>query len=164
MLIFLENVQDKIELTEEIEKLIKIAIELSLEKENFKIHSEISVTLMDDEGIRKVNKEYRNIDSPTDVLSFPLVEMHEGKIISNVGDYDLDEGAIILGDILISLERVQKQANEYQHSFERELAFLVTHGVYHLLGYDHQDEESEKLMIGKQKEVLKEMGLDRVEI
>lgn len=164
MLIFLENVQDKIELTEEIEKLIKIAIELSLEKENFKIHSEISVTLMDDEGIRKVNKEYRNIDSPTDVLSFPLVEMHEGKIISNVGDYDLDEGAIILGDILISLERVQKQANEYQHSFERELAFLVTHGVYHLLGYDHHDEESEKLMIGKQKEVLKEMGLDRVEI
>ncbi len=164
MLIFLENVHDKIELTEEIEKLIKIAIELSLEKENFKIHSEISVTLMDDEGIRKVNKEYRNIDSPTDVLSFPLVEMHEGKIISNVGDYDLDEGAIILGDILISLERVQKQANEYQHSFERELAFLVTHGVYHLLGYDHQDEESEKLMIGKQKEVLKEMGLDRVEI
>jgi len=164
MLIFLENEQNKFELTEEIENLIKKAIELSLIKENFNIHSEISVTLMDDEGIRKVNKEYRNIDAPTDVLSFPLVEMHEGKIISNIGDYDLDEDAIILGDILISLEMVQKQANEYQHSFERELAFLVTHGVYHLLGYDHQDEESEKLMIGKQKEVLKEMGLYQFEV
>ncbi|NMB97414.1 MAG: rRNA maturation RNase YbeY [Clostridiaceae bacterium] len=162
MLIFLENAQDKIDFTKETENIIKMVIELSLKKENFNIPSEISVTLLDNEGIRKVNKEYRNIDSPTDVLSFPFVEMHEGTIISNVGDYDHDEGCILLGDILISLEMAKNQADLYKHSFERELAFLVTHGLYHLLGYDHQDEESEKLMIGKQKEALKEMGLDRV--
>lgn len=161
MLIFLENAQNKINLSEEIENIIKKAIELSLKKENFNIPSEVSVTLLDNEGIREVNKEHRNIDSPTDVLSFPLVEMHEGTIISNVGDYDLDEDTILLGDILVSLEMAQKQADEYQHSIKRELAFLITHGVYHLLGYDHQDEESEKLMIGKQEEVLKEMGLGR---
>ena len=161
MLIFLENAQNKIKVSDEIENIIRKAIELSLEKENFNVPSEISVTLLDNEGIREINKQHRNIDASTDVLSFPLVDIHEGKIISNLGDYDLDEEKILLGDILISLEMVQEQAQEYGHSFERELACLTTHGLYHLIGYDHQDEESEKQMIGKQEEVLKEMGLGR---
>ena len=161
MILFLENVQDKIQLSDGIENLIREAIELSLLKEGFNVPSEVSVTLLDNEGIREINREHRNIDLPTDVLSFPLVEMHEGTVVSNIGDFDLDEEKILLGDILVSLEMVQTQAEEYQHSFKRELAFLITHGVYHLLGYDHQDERSEELMIGKQNIVLKEMGLDK---
>ncbi|HOJ09010.1 MAG TPA: rRNA maturation RNase YbeY [Clostridiales bacterium] len=161
MIIFIENLQSKVGVSQEIEDIIRKAIELGLQKEGFDVPAEVSVILLDDEGIREINREQRNIDSPTDVLSFPLVDMENGKINSDLGDFDLDEEKILLGDIAVSLEMAKKQAEEYGHSFERELAFLITHGVFHLLGYDHEDEESQKRMFSKQEAVLQDMGLVR---
>lgn len=163
MAILIENEQDKIQVGSELENLLLKAVELSLKLENFSIPSEISILITDDESIREVNREHRNIDSPTDVLSFPLVDMQEGKIISDTGDFDLDENLLMLGDIVLSIETAVRQAEEYGHSLEREMAFLVTHGVFHLLGYDHQDEEQEEKMFGKQENVLTQLGLRRNE-
>lgn len=160
--VIIENLQDKIEVNENINNLIREGTELSLKLEGFEISSEISVLLVDNEKIREMNKEYRQVDAPTDVLSFPMVDMVEGKMESDTGDYDLDEELLLLGDIVISLEMAEKQAGEYGHSFERELAFLLTHGVFHLLGYDHESEEEERIMLGKQEAVLEQMGLKRV--
>ncbi len=163
MAILIENEQDKIQVGSELENLLLKAVELSLKLENFSIPSEISILITDDESIREVNREHRNIDSPTDVLSFPLVDMQEGKIISDTGDFDLDENLLMLGDIVLSIETAVRQAEEYGQSLEREMAFLVTHGVFHLLGYDHQDEEQEEKMFGKQENVLTQLGLRRNE-
>jgi homotetrameric cytidine deaminase/rRNA maturation RNase YbeY len=137
------------------------AVEFCLVHEKIEKPSEVSILLVDDEKIREINNEQRGIDSSTDVLSFPIVEMEDGEIKSNLGDIDMEENIMLLGDIVISLETAYKQANEYGHSFERELAFLTTHGVFHLLGYDHEDEESEKNMLNKQEVVLGKMGLKR---
>lgn len=161
MAILIENMQDKTEITEKITDLLKKAIELSLQQEGFDTPSEISVLLVNDEEIQEINREQRNLDKPTDVLSFPMVEMEQGEMLSNEGDYDLDENLLLLGDIVISMETTQRQAEEYGHSLERELAFLVTHGVFHLLGYDHLEEKEEQVMIGKQEAVLEAMGLTR---
>ncbi len=163
MAVLVENVQDKIHVGNDLENLLLKAVELSLKHENFDIPSEISIMITDDRSIREINREQRNIDSPTDVLSFPMVDMHEGKIISDTGDFDLDNNLLILGDIVISIETAVRQAEEYGHSLEREMAFLVTHGVFHLLGYDHQDSEQEKKMLSRQEAVLTQLGLKRNE-
>ncbi|HOQ37149.1 MAG TPA: rRNA maturation RNase YbeY [Acetivibrio sp.] len=161
MEIFIEDLQDKIEVTDEILKLMDKAARMCLEYENFTLPYEISVILVDNDRIKEVNNEQRGIDRPTDVLSFPIVDMYEGEIKSSDGDFDMDEGCIVLGDILISLEKVKEQSVEYGHSFERELIFLLTHGVFHLLGYDHDTEEREKRMLERQKSVLKSLNLER---
>lgn len=159
--IIVENEQDDIEFTDELNSLLNRAVEGSLESEGFEIPSEVSILLVDDDNIREINKEQRKIDKATDVLSFPMVQMVNGAMEEDTGDYDLDEELLLLGDIVISMETVERQAKEYGHSFERELAFLTTHGMFHLLGYDHENSEEEKVMIGKQEEVLKKIGLSR---
>jgi len=159
--IIVENIQDKYEFTDELNKLLKVAIEGSLELEGFEIPSEVSVLLVDDQNIREINKEQRNIDKSTDVLSFPMTSMVNGVMEEDTGDYDMDEDLLLLGDIVISMETTIRQANDYGHSFEREFAFLTTHGMFHLLGYDHMDSEEEKNMMGKQEEVLRKIGLTR---
>jgi probable rRNA maturation factor len=159
MTILIENLQNKIAVDDNINGLIHRAVETSFQTEDFKIPSEVSILLADNEEIREINKEHRNIDKPTDVLSFPMVDMTNGEINSNEGDYDLDENLLLLGDVVISLEMAKSQAQVYGHSFERELAFLVTHGVFHLLGYDHESEDDEKRMMEKQEAVLQIMGL-----
>jgi len=129
----------------------------------------VSVTFVDNESIRKLNKEYRNIDKETDVLSFPLLEFEESDeekdvkiLLDDLDAYKNPEsGDIMLGDIIISYEKAKEQAEEYGHSLEREMIFLLTHGVYHLLGYDHDNEEREEKMLGKQNAVLNKMGLKR---
>lgn len=161
MTILIENLQNKIAINDNINGLLHRAVEISFRIEKFEIPSEVSILLVDNEGIREINNEHRNIDSVTDVLSFPIVDMTEGKINSNAGDYDMDENLLLLGDIVISLEMAKNQAIEYGHSFERELAFLATHGLFHLLGYDHIKEEEEKRMVEKQETVLGLMGLHR---
>ncbi|HHV29680.1 rRNA maturation RNase YbeY [Acetivibrio mesophilus] len=161
MEIFIENIQDKIEVSDEILELMEKAVKTCLEHEKFEHPYEISIILMDNEKIREVNTEQRNIDKPTDVLSFPIVDMYEGVVKSSQGDFDMDEGRIILGDILISLEKAKEQSIEYGHSFERELIFLLTHGVFHLLGYDHDRAEREKKMFDKQDTILKILNLER---
>ena len=113
---------------------------------------EVSVTIVDDETIWKYNKQYRKIDRPTDVLSFAL----------NEADYlDIEGIPNNLGDILISYETAKRQARSYGHSIKREMAFLFTHGMLHLLGYDHMKEEDEKVMFARQEQILNELGIGR---
>jgi len=158
--ISIENLQDKIKFDESMEELIKKVAELVIDTENVKIDCKVDITLVDDAKIQEINNEYRNINSSTDVLSFPIIEGCEGQISPEVGDYD-EDGHALLGDIIISLETAKKQSEEYGHSFDREIAFLVTHGMLHLLGFDHEEEEEEKKMLGEQEKVLTKAGLKR---
>lgn len=161
MAVLIENLQSRFAVTDNINGLLNRAAELSLQLEKFSLPAEVSFLLVDNAKIREINHEYRNIDKPTDVLSFPLVEMKDGEILSDEGDFDFDENLILLGDIVISMDKVAEQAESYGHSFDRELTFLATHGMFHLMGYDHQDEEQEKRMMDRQEEVLRLMGLER---
>lgn len=118
--------------------------------------SEVSVMFVTNAAIQEINRDYRDKDQPTDVISFALEEVGDGETII------IGEGIPrVLGDIIISTERTQEQAGEYGHSFERELGFLAVHGFLHLLGYDHMTEEDEKVMFGKQDEILQSYGLGR---
>ncbi|MEH7885459.1 rRNA maturation RNase YbeY [Bacillus sp. JJ1609] len=137
---------------EEIKKLLNFAAE----KENIQAGSELSVTFVSNERIQEINREYRDKDQPTDVISFALEEMGEGEI--EVVGADMPR---VLGDIIISVPRTREQAEEYNHSFMRELGFLAVHGFLHLLGYDHMNEQDEKKMFDRQKEILDGYGLAR---
>ncbi|MBD1371168.1 rRNA maturation RNase YbeY [Hazenella sp. IB182357] len=117
--------------------------------------SEVVVTLVDNERIQQLNREYRNIDRPTDVLSFPLWEPNEDWVLNE------EEERVPLGDIIISIDKAREQAEAYRHSFNRELGFLAVHGFLHLLGYDHETEEEEHEMIRKQEEILNHIQLSR---
>lgn len=161
MEIIIENEQDIIEVNDELKDIINTAVEKSLEHEGFVIPSETSIVLTDDIGIHELNRQYRNVDKSTDVLSFPILDIIKGQINQDSGDIDKDKDLILLGDIVISLETVKRQAEEYGHSFNRELAFLTTHGMFHLLGYDHMNETDEKEMLEKQEKVLQLMELAR---
>lgn len=129
---------------------------LSLRHEDFDTECEISVSLVDNNEIQLVNKKFRGIDAPTDVLSFPQLEFTVGEIPERN-----ESGEIILGDIVISIERAEAQAKEYGHSLKRELAFLTAHSMLHLLGYDHMTPEDEEIMCRKQEEILKTAGIGR---
>ncbi|ERJ95265.1 translation metalloprotein YbeY [Selenomonas sp. oral taxon 892 str. F0426] len=115
--------------------------------------AEVSVTLTDDAHIHVLNREYRGVDRPTDVLSFALMESDEPEIIGGASE--------VLGDLVISLERVQAQAEEYGHSALRELSFLTVHGMLHLLGYDHMEEDERLEMETEQRHVMEELGIER---
>ena len=161
MKILIEDLQDKIKLKDEIRDLINKAVGLSLESENVIIDSQVSIYFVDNEKIKEINNEQRDIDRPTDVLTFPMAEFCNGKLDLKTGDIDMDEGLLVLGDIIISLEKADEQAKAYGHSLEREVLFLVTHGMYHILGYDHLDDITEKEMISKQEEILDRLNLKR---
>ncbi|WP_053957563.1 rRNA maturation RNase YbeY [Inediibacterium massiliense] len=150
MEVIIDNRQEKIKYDLKIEKLIVDAVSLSLEKENVDKEVEVSVSFVDNEEIHKLNKEYREVDRPTDVLSFPQYE--------NMKDIEKFSS---LGDIVISLERAKEQSEEYEHSFEREVLFLTVHSMFHLFGYDHDTEENTKKMRQKEEEVLSKMGILR---
>lgn len=111
----------------------------------------VSIVLVDNEYIHKINKEYRNVDRETDVISFAFMD----------DETNPESGITDLGEIYISLEKAHSQSKEYGHSFKRELCFLLTHGLLHLLGYDHMTEEDEKEMFGLQEEVLNSLGIGR---
>lgn len=154
--IYFENAQDKLPLTYKMKMLIREAVETTLDFEDFQNHCEVSVTFTDNEGIHELNRKFREVDKPTDVLSFPLFDF-EGE----TDEPPVDEIMSNLGDIVISLEKAQEQANEYGHSFEREVAFLCVHSMLHLLGYDHEtSDEDEVEMRSKQTEIMRIMGLE----
>lgn len=141
-------------------KIIENVIKATLEEESFSMDVEISVTLTDDATIKDINFNYRNIDKVTDVISFPQINWENDKNKPN--DYTKLTGEdIILGDIVISVVQLAKQAKEYNHSQEREFGFLVAHSMFHLLGYDHISENGEREMITKQEKVLGKLGLVR---
>lgn len=118
--------------------------------------AELSVVIMDDPGIQELNRQYRGLDQPTDVLSFAMLESGEDE-----PEYEDPAAQIMLGDIVISLERAEEQSRAYGHSRQRELAFLFVHGLLHLAGYDHRNAGEEKTMLEKQEEILSGMGLSR---
>ncbi len=159
--LIIENEQNKEEFTPELSLLIKNVCERVMSGEECDFDAQISLTLTDNENIREINKEHRSIDSPTDVLSFPMLEFdEEGQIIDN--EFEYDDDLIMLGDIVISLERAREQSIEFGHSFTREVAFLVAHSMLHLLGYDHvDDKEGEEIMCQKQEMVLTSLGILR---
>jgi probable rRNA maturation factor len=155
MEIFINDNQDKYPLKEKYNEMIFKIIEAIMFYEEFKKDFEICITIIDNSYIKQLNKDYRGIDRETDVLSFAMLDGEEFDIEIN------EVEPIILGDIFISIDKVIEQSKTYEHSFERELGFLVTHGVYHLLGYDHQDKESEKIMFDKQKKIMEAVGLKK---
>ena len=155
MKIYFENEQDKLPITYRMKMLVREAIEQTLDYEQYGNPCEVSVTFTDNENIRKLNQKFRGIDRATDVLSFPLFD-YEG----NSEEPPINELKGMLGDIVISLERAEEQAEEYGHSFQREVAFLTVHSMLHLLGYDHETgEEDETDMRRRQSEIMDLMGL-----
>lgn len=156
MKIFIDysNEQDKLDPPEDMEALIEQCTAAALDEEEIAEDAEVSVTLVDNARIREMNAEFRDIDRETDVLSFPLGD-------ENGFEVDPDTDAILLGDIVISLERARAQAEEYGHGFRREVAFLLTHSLFHLLGYDHMTPDEEAEMFAKQEKVLQKLGITR---
>lgn len=146
------------EVTEEIINILERLLQLAGEKETVANDAEISVSFVNNNEIQEINRDYRDKDEPTDVISFAMQESVEGEIMIDVGDLDIPE---TLGDIIISIEKAKEQAEEYNHSYVRELGFLAVHGFLHLLGYDHMNDEDEKIMFTKQEEILGEFGLER---
>ena len=125
-----------------------------MEHEQYNNPCEVSITYTDNQQIHELNLRYRNVDRPTDVLSFPLMDF-SGESDEPVAD----EPVVSLGDIVISLEKAQEQADEYGHSFDREVAFLTVHSMLHLLGYDHMEEDEERDMRARQRAVMELLGL-----
>lgn len=151
-----------IEENERYEKIIKKVIEKCFKEEkieNSKLY--VSITLTNPENIHKINKEYRDVDRETDVLSFPMFEKSELDEKIKKQEFEHED---ILGDIVISIDRVKEQAEEYGHSFEREFAYMLVHGFYHLMGYDHIKEEDKIIMRPKEEKVLNDLDIRRDEI
>ena len=155
MTLLIDN-RTNFELTDEIKKMLEKVCLKSLQYEEFNEDCEISLSIVTNDEIHDINKQFRNIDSPTDVLSFPQLTFEEGE------EADVNEnGEIVLGDIIISIDRAKEQAEEYGHSLKRELAFLSVHSMLHLMGYDHMVPEEEEDMFRRQKEILIEAGIPR---
>lgn len=153
--IIYKDIQQNKKYEEEITKVLAKCYEIE-GLENSKL--DITITLTNPENIHQINKEYRNIDRATDVLSFPMFEKEElDKKIAN-NEFEHED---VLGDIIISIEKVEEQAKEYGHSFERELSYMVVHGFYHLMGYDHIEEADKKIMRPKEEKVLTELKIER---
>lgn len=148
------NIEENREYIQLIEKVVdKAFVKEKLDKANLYIN----IILTNPEQIREINKKYRNIDKETDVLSFPMFEKEEIQDMLRNGN-EIEEP---LGDIMISIPRVSQQAKEYGHSFDRELSYMVIHGFYHLMGYDHIEEEDKKIMRNKEEEILEILNIKR---
>ncbi len=139
-------------------KIIEKVVKCVLNQEGIKHDVDVYITLTNNDEIHSINKEYRDVDKPTDVLSFPMFEREEIPLLKQEKKNDVEE---ILGDIIISIPKVIEQAKEYGHSFERELAYLTTHGMLHLLGYDHMIEEEKVIMREHEEKVLEKLNIPR---
>lgn len=146
MKLYIDNRQNKFAITREMEELIKKVIEESFRVEEMSDDYEVSLSFVDNNEIRELNREYRCIDKETDVLSFPM-------------DDDFLVPTPILGDIIISLEKAFEQSNDFGHSLEREVAYLTAHSMFHLFGYDHLNDDDKKIMREKEKEVMKNLSI-----
>ncbi len=159
-----------IELKLDYEDIINKVVAEAADYEKCPYETEVNVVLTDNKSIHEINRETRNVDAPTDVLSFPMIEYGapadfdslEEEMELSPGDYfNPDSGELMLGDIVISVEKVMEQAEKYGHSQERELAFLVAHSMMHLFGYDNMGAEEAKVMEAKQEDVLRALGISR---
>lgn len=156
----IELLHDEIEpISEAMQDLMIRCLQQTAELEE--VNGEVVVTLVNNERIHELNSQYRGVDRPTDVLSFAMNEAGDGEPDIFIDEDEIDSFPNMLGDIIISVPKAQMQADEYGHSLGRELGFLAVHGFLHLLGYDHGTEEEEKVMFGRQEEVLQKIGLTR---
>ena len=159
------DIDEDIDLGFDVDKLTEILLDKVCDYEKCPYEANVNLIVTHSEEVRVYNKEYRDIDSTTDVLSFPALEIVNGRFDDAVRDvsdaFDPETGELILGDIVINADRVYSQAEEYGHSVKREFAFLVTHSLLHLCGYDHMDEESARIMEAKQEEILTALGILR---
>ena len=165
MQFFIENETD-VEFDFDINAVVKAVVEEVLDSENCPYEAQVNVLLTDNAGIRQFNKEYRDIDRETDVLSFPNLDFDEPGFYEIDEEmeacyFDPDSGELILGDIIISVDKVIEQAESYGHSRKREFAFLVAHSMLHLSGYDHMEQEEAAVMEAKQEAVLMKLGITR---
>lgn len=166
-MIYVDNRQEKIKVDNKLEEKLKKVIEFTLKEEEVEIKCEVSLLFVDNEEIREINSDTRNIDRETDVLSFPMLDYDDKKVFKEIykeykfsqSDFDGDE--LVLGDIVLSLEKALEQSIEFNHSFEREASYLVVHSVLHLLGYDHMEEEDKIIMRKREEEILNKLNITR---
>ena len=148
----------EIEENKDYEKIINTVLEECFKTENLTdLNVYMSIILTIPEEIRRINTEFRNIDKETDVLSFPMIEKEE---LQNISEY-IGEIPEVLGDIVVSIERVKQQAEEYGHSFERELSYMIVHGFYHIMGEDHIEEDDKIQMRAKEENILNKLNIKR---
>ncbi|MCJ7688349.1 MAG: rRNA maturation RNase YbeY [Clostridiaceae bacterium] len=166
-MIFIDNRQNKIEVTQELEAVIKSVIEYTLSEEKLLVDNEVSVIFINNEEIREINLKHRGIDEVTDVLSFPMLHYPENKVFKDVyvnyefDQNDLYDGKLVVGDVALSLEKAKQQSEEFGHSFTRECAYLTVHSILHLLGYDHIGEEQKIVMRKREEEILGTFNISR---
>jgi probable rRNA maturation factor len=168
MTILIENNTEHL-IDEEMRSLLHEIVEKALQLEGYPLNIEVSVTFVNNGEIQELNQQFRQIDKPTDVLSFPMLEFEEGDedeegFIDFEGLEDSlnpETGELVLGDIVISVEKAVEQAKAYEHSLKREIGFLTAHSMFHLMGYDHMTPEEEEIMKKKQEQVLQEVDLSR---
>ncbi len=154
-----EIIYKDIEESSKYEPIIKKVLEKCFKEEKIEDSKLIiTITLTNPQNIQEINKEFRNIDKATDVLSFPMFEKEELEEKIEMQDFEHED---MLGDIVISIDKVEEQAREYEHSFERELSYMIVHGFYHLMGYDHIEECDKKIMRPKEEKILQELKITR---
>lgn len=166
-MLYTENRQEKLEVTEDLIKKITEVSAFALKEEGVTEEYQISLLFVDNEEIREINKETRNIDRETDVLSFPMLDFENGKVYKDMYiGFKFDEtykdgNELVLGDMVLSLEKAKEQSVEFGHSYEREVCYLVIHSILHLLGYDHMIEEDKVKMRCREEEILKKFNIKR---
>ncbi|HWR60250.1 MAG TPA: rRNA maturation RNase YbeY [Clostridia bacterium] len=161
MSVFIDNRQEAVAVGEALEAMTGRIVEKVLASEDCEEAYEVSISFVNNEEIRSLNREYRGIDKATDVLSFPMLEFTEEEQEEDEEGVEYIDEEIALGDIVISMEKASEQAEEYGHSFDRELAFLLVHGMLHLLGYDHEVEATEGEIFDRQEEILRELNFTK---
>ncbi|MBP3603732.1 MAG: rRNA maturation RNase YbeY [Lachnospiraceae bacterium] len=165
MISYVENETDiSFEFNEK--QIVEMLMDEVLTMEKCPYEAQVNLLITDDQGIREFNRDHRNIDKATDVLSFPMIEFENAGDFSVVENHEADyfdpeSGELLLGDIILSADKIIKQAEEFGHSIKREFAFLVTHSLLHLCGYDHMEDEERTLMEKKQNEILDKVGITR---
>jgi probable rRNA maturation factor len=166
-MIFMDNRQNKIEVTKELKIVIKNVIEYTLSEEKLLVDNEVSVIFINNEEIREINLKHRGIDEVTDVLSFPMLHYPENKVFKEVytnyefDQNDLYDGKLVVGDVALSLEKAKQQSEQFGHSFTRECAYLTVHSMLHLLGYDHIEETQKNIMRKREEEILGTFNISR---
>lgn len=143
----------------------KLVIDKTIEMEDFPFESQVSLTLVDEDTIKEINRENRDIDKVTDVLSFPMLNLSSPSDFSDIenddGNFDYETGEALLGDIVICVQKVKAQAKDFGHGEIREFSFLIAHSMLHLFGYDHMSDEEEKVMFSRQEEILSALSITR---
>ena len=166
-MLYTDNRQDKIEVNDELINIINEVCEQSLKAEEMNVPYQISLLFVHNEEIREINRDTRGMDKATDVLSFPMLEYPKDKVFKDVykdtkfNEIYLDGDELVLGDMVLSLERAKEQSIEYNHSFNREVCYLVVHSILHLLGYDHMEDEEKKRMREREEEILGNLNITR---